>query len=110
MTAPDAVEHYDRLLAPRYTWMLGGDHASVVARQRDQLTGAGGERRLGRERRATCAGLRRGPRLDVALEAPVSLGVAGSAVDCGSLCLPEQDEVTTNGAAPATSVQNRTCR
>lgn len=41
MTAPDAVEHYDRLLAPRYTWMLGGDHAAVVARQRDQLTGAG---------------------------------------------------------------------
>ncbi len=37
----DQVDHYDRLLAPRYTWMLGGDHAAVVARQRDQLTGAG---------------------------------------------------------------------
>ena len=38
---PDQVDHYDRLLAARYTWMLGGDHAAVVARQRDQLIGAG---------------------------------------------------------------------
>jgi SAM-dependent methyltransferase len=37
----DQIDHYDRLLAPRYTWMLGGDHAAVVARQRDQLAGAG---------------------------------------------------------------------
>jgi SAM-dependent methyltransferase len=37
----DQVDHYDRLLAPRYTWMLGGDHGAVVARQRNQLAGAG---------------------------------------------------------------------
>ncbi|HUR73093.1 MAG TPA: class I SAM-dependent methyltransferase [Sporichthya sp.] len=40
MTA-DQVDHYDRLLAPRYTWMLGGDYAAVVARQQDQLLRAG---------------------------------------------------------------------
>jgi SAM-dependent methyltransferase len=40
-TPGDQVAHYDRLLAAHYTWMLGGDHAAVAARQRDQLIRAG---------------------------------------------------------------------
>jgi hypothetical protein len=42
------------------------------------------------------------------LDTPVSLGLSGSPVYLQvSLNLPEQDETTTNGAAPATTIQNR---
>lgn len=42
------------------------------------------------------------------LDTPVSLGLSGSPVYLQvSLSLPEQDETTTNGAAPATTIQNR---
>ncbi|MEV6839651.1 class I SAM-dependent methyltransferase [Streptomyces sp. NPDC051133] len=36
-----AVEHYDRLLAEHYTWMLGGDVRQLADRQSDFLTGLG---------------------------------------------------------------------
>ncbi|WP_331771006.1 class I SAM-dependent methyltransferase (plasmid) [Embleya sp. NBC_00888] len=36
-----AAEHYERLLAENYTWMLGGDLAPIVARQAELLTGLG---------------------------------------------------------------------
>lgn len=42
------------------------------------------------------------------LDTPLSLGLTGSPVYLQvSLSLPEQDEVTTNGSAPSTSVQNK---
>ncbi|MFI7277776.1 class I SAM-dependent methyltransferase [Streptomyces sp. NPDC049879] len=36
-----AVEHYDRLLAEHYTWMLGGDVPALVAAQRALLSDLG---------------------------------------------------------------------
>lgn len=36
-----AADHYDRLLARNYTWMLGGDLAALAAEQADLLRDAG---------------------------------------------------------------------
>lgn len=36
-----AVEHYDRLLAEHYTWMLGGDLAATIKSQVELLSGLG---------------------------------------------------------------------
>jgi SAM-dependent methyltransferase len=36
-----AAEHYDRLLARHYTWMLGGDLAGLAAEQAELLRGVG---------------------------------------------------------------------
>ncbi|MGP4110304.1 class I SAM-dependent methyltransferase [Streptomyces sp. 4N509B] len=43
MTSPvtSAVDHYDRLLAEHYTWMLGGDLAALAERQRAFLADLG---------------------------------------------------------------------
>ncbi|NGN65006.1 class I SAM-dependent methyltransferase [Streptomyces sp. A7024] len=37
----EAADHYDRLLARHYTWMLGGDLAALAAEQADLLRGVG---------------------------------------------------------------------
>ncbi|NUW39288.1 class I SAM-dependent methyltransferase [Nonomuraea rhodomycinica] len=37
----EAIDHYDRLLARHYTWMLGGDLAALAAEQADLLRDAG---------------------------------------------------------------------
>ncbi|MEU6587633.1 hypothetical protein ABZ923_00045 [Streptomyces sp. NPDC046881] len=36
-----AVDHYDRMLAEHYTWMLGGDLRKVADRQAELLAGLG---------------------------------------------------------------------
>ncbi|WP_309054252.1 class I SAM-dependent methyltransferase [Streptomyces sp.] len=56
-----ATDHYDRLLAEHYTWMLGGDVESVAAAQCELLGGLGLAARPGAEAAAVDLGCGPGP-------------------------------------------------
>lgn len=84
MTA--AADHYDRLLAEHYTWMLGGDIDTVAAAQAELLQGLGLAARPEEEAAAVDLGCGPGPQT-LAL---ARLGFASvTAIDSSALLLDE---------------------